>query len=60
MMKRFFNEYKRIMTKPTNEISLLDKLYLVALAALSLGLLLFVYEVKEKLEERKAKKAKTN
>lgn len=60
MMKRLFNEYKRIMKKPANEISLLDKLYLVALAAFGLGMLLFVYDVKEKINERRTKKTKTN
>lgn len=60
-MKKIFTEFRRLLKKPTNELSILDKLYLVAVTALGLGLLILANEAKEKINERRMeKKHKTN
>lgn len=47
---------KKVMNKPKSELSMLDQLYLIAVAAFSLGLVIIGFEIKEKIEDFRIKR----
>ena len=51
-----FKTFKKIMNKPKSEMTMLDQLYLIAVAALTLGAIIIGFEVKEKIEDFKIKR----
>ena len=51
-----FKTLKKVMNKPKSEMTMLDQLYMVAVAAFTLGLFIIGFEIKEKIEDFKIKR----